>query len=122
MLTSHDVGRRVSVRRRVEGGLTDVLGHLLDLTDDQLEVLARGEVLTLATADVTAAKVVPPATPRRGLAGPDGHPGRHAADLLGRLAGPRARAARRLGAAGARRHHRTGQLGDGGRRPRAAGG
>ena len=66
MLTSQDVGRRVSVRRRVEGGLTDVLGHLLDVTAETLEVLAHGEVVSLATADVTAAKVVPPATPRRG--------------------------------------------------------
>ena len=66
MFTSQDVGARVSVRRRVEGGLTDVLGHLLDVTDDRLDVLAQGEVLTLATAEVTAAKVVPPATPRRG--------------------------------------------------------
>ncbi len=66
-----EVGRRVSVRRRVEGGLTDVLGHLLDLSDDHLDVLSRGEVLTLATADVTAAKVVPPATPRRGWKVPD---------------------------------------------------
>jgi ribosomal protein S18 acetylase RimI-like enzyme len=74
MLTSHDVGRRVSVRRRVEGGLTDVLGHLLDLADDHLDVLSRGEVLTLATADVTAAKVVPPATPRRGWEVPDVSP------------------------------------------------
>ncbi len=74
MLTSHDVGRRVSVRRRVEGGLTDVLGHLLDLADGHLTVLSRGEVLTLATADVTAAKVVPPATPRRGWQVPDVSP------------------------------------------------
>ena len=66
MLTSHDVGQRVSVRRRVEGGLTDVLGHLLDVTDDHLDVLCKGAVLSLPTADVTAAKVVPPATPRRG--------------------------------------------------------
>ena len=67
MLTSHDVGQRVSVRRRVEGGLTDVLGHLLDVTDDHLDVLRKdGAVLSLPTADVTAAKVVPPATPRRG--------------------------------------------------------
>jgi GNAT superfamily N-acetyltransferase len=66
MLTSRDVGLRVSVRRRVEGGLTDVLGHLLDVTPDHLDVLGHGEVLTLPTADVTAAKVVPPATPRRG--------------------------------------------------------
>ena len=74
MLSSRDVGRRVSVRRRVEGGLTDVLGHLLDLADGHLEVLSRGEVLTLATADVTAAKVVPPATPRRGWQVPDVSP------------------------------------------------
>ena len=66
MLTSQDVGRRVSVRRRVEGGLTDVLGYLLSITPETLEVLAHGEVVSLATADVTAAKVVPPATPRRG--------------------------------------------------------
>jgi ribosomal protein S18 acetylase RimI-like enzyme len=66
MLTSQDVGQRVSVRQQVEGGLTDVLGHLLDVTDEHLEVLARGEVMTLAVGDVTAAKVVPPATPRRG--------------------------------------------------------
>lgn len=74
MLTSHDVGRRVSVRRRVEGGLTDVLGHLLDLSDDHLDVLSRGEVLTLATADITAAKAVPPATPRRGWDVPEVSP------------------------------------------------
>ena len=64
------VGQRVSVRRRVEGGLTDVLGHLLDVTDDHLDVLTHGEVLAVPVADVTAAKVVPPATPRRGWAVP----------------------------------------------------
>ena len=64
------VGQRVSVRRRVEGGLTDVLGHLLDVTDEHLDVLVHGEVLALPVADVTAAKVVPPATPRRGWAVP----------------------------------------------------
>ena len=67
MLSPRDVGARVSVRRRVpEGRLTDVLGHLLDVTDEHLEVLCSGEVLRLPVADVTAAKVVPPATPRRG--------------------------------------------------------
>ena len=68
------VGQRVSVRRRVEGGLTDVLGHLLDVTDDHLDVLVHGEVLALPVADVTAAKVVPPATPRRGWAVPQVSP------------------------------------------------
>lgn len=66
MLTRRDVGSRVSVRRTVDGGRTDVLGHLLDVGDDHLEVLAHGAVVRLPTADLTAAKVVPPATPRRG--------------------------------------------------------
>ena len=68
------LGRRVSIRRRVEGGLTDVLGHLLDVTDETLEVLTRGEVLSLDRSAVTAAKVVPPATPRRGWAVPEVSP------------------------------------------------
>lgn len=67
MLNPRDVGARVSVRRRVaEGRLSDILRHLLDVTEDHLEVLSRGEVLRLPVADVTAAKVVPAATPRRG--------------------------------------------------------
>ena len=70
MLTMADVGHRVSVRREVNGGLTDVLGHLLDLTDDRFEVLAHGAVISLDRAAVTAAKVVPEATPRRGWAVP----------------------------------------------------
>lgn len=70
MLTSQDVGRRVSVRRVVEGGLTDVVGHLLDVTDERVEVLTRGAVVTVDPAAVTAAKVVPPAPVRRGWAVP----------------------------------------------------
>ncbi len=66
MLTTRDIGHRVSVRRRTPEGLSDLLGHLLDIDDRQLEVLGRGAVHTIARADVTAAKVVPPATPRRG--------------------------------------------------------
>lgn len=70
LLGNHDVGHRVVVRRRVAGRLTDVLGHLLDLGEDHLEVLAGGAVQTVPTADVVAAKVVPPATRRRGWAVP----------------------------------------------------
>lgn len=61
------VGGRVSVRRRVADGLTDVVGHLLDLTDDTWTVLRpSGEVVDLDPSTVTAAKVVPPAPVRRG--------------------------------------------------------
>jgi len=67
VLNAHDVGRRVSVRRRVDGGLTDVVGHLLDLSDDVLRVLRRdGEVVDIDPVTVTAAKVVPAAPVRAG--------------------------------------------------------
>lgn len=66
-LDASAVGGRVSVRRRVPEGLTDVVGHLLDLTDDTWTVLrASGEVVDLDPSTVTAAKVVPPAPVRRG--------------------------------------------------------
>lgn len=65
------VGLRVSVRRTVEGGLTDVVGHLLDLSDEGWTVLrASGEVVRLDPSSVTAAKVVPPAPVRSGWAVP----------------------------------------------------
>ncbi len=73
MLTTHDVGRRVSVRRQGRGRphrrrwatcSTSPTSHL--------EVLhARGGDRPRPAADVTAAKVVPPATPRRGWEVPD---------------------------------------------------
>jgi N-acetylglutamate synthase len=60
MLTSQDVGRRVSVRRRVHDKATDLVGHLLDFTDTDLQVLLKsGEVATVPVAAVVAAKVVP---------------------------------------------------------------
>jgi ribosomal protein S18 acetylase RimI-like enzyme len=64
----------VSVRRLAEGApgkQTDALGYLLDVTPDHLEVLARGAVVTIPRAAVTAARIVPPATPRRGWAVPE---------------------------------------------------
>ena len=123
MLTSHDVGRRVSVRRRVE----------------RRSDRRRSATCSTCTDD----------RPRR--AGPDGEvadprhgrrhrgQGRAAGDPAPRVGGaPTSRPAdmqricwagwparehERLGdwaAAGARRHHRPGQLGDGGGRPRDA--
>ena len=72
------VGRRVSVRRRVDdpgGRFTDVVGHLLDLTDTALTVLRpSGEIVELDRSAVTAAKVVPPAPVRPGWAVPEVSP------------------------------------------------
>jgi ribosomal protein S18 acetylase RimI-like enzyme len=60
MLTSQDVGRRVSVRHRVDDKATDAVGHLLDFTDTSLQVLRKdGEVADIPAADVVVAKVVP---------------------------------------------------------------
>jgi N-acetylglutamate synthase len=60
MLTSHDVGRRVSVRHRVADLATDTVGHLLDFTDTTLQVLRKdGEVAVIPVTDVVVAKVVP---------------------------------------------------------------
>ena len=74
MLTTDDVGRRVVVRYRLAGQravsgrplLTDVIGVLETWADGRLEVRHRdGELVCIATADVVAAKVVPPAPPPR---------------------------------------------------------
>lgn len=71
MVGTADTGRRVSVRRRVPAGLTDVVGHLLEARDTTWTVLrASGEVVELDPSTVTAAKVVPPAPVRRGWSVP----------------------------------------------------
>ena len=68
------VGHRVSVRRAVDdpgGRFTDVVGHLLDLSEASLTVLrASGEVVAIDRPTVTAAKVVPPAPVRPGWSVP----------------------------------------------------
>jgi ribosomal protein S18 acetylase RimI-like enzyme len=70
MLTSQDVGRRVSVRRRVGGQsdmATDAVGHLLDLNDTELQVLRKnGEITVIPAEAVIVAKVVPRAAVRQG--------------------------------------------------------
>ena len=89
----------MSVRRRVDGGLTDVVSHLLAASEGSLTVLRRdGEVVFLDPAAVTAAKIVPPRTGPHLVGGARCLAGRHAADVLGRLASLVARRARRLGA------------------------
>ncbi|MDF5755440.1 hypothetical protein [Spongiactinospora sp. TRM90649] len=61
-----DVGRRVSVRRRVPGGFRDVVGELTSWHDGVLAVRRRdGELVEFAEETVVAAKVVPPPPPRR---------------------------------------------------------
>ncbi|MGH3379977.1 MAG: hypothetical protein ACRDP6_35125 [Actinoallomurus sp.] len=62
-----DVGRRVSLRRRLPtGAYSDVVGYLETWVDGELTVRRRDDsVTTVAEADLVAGKVVPPPPPRR---------------------------------------------------------
>lgn len=72
MLTDADVGRRVSVRRLVEGRPTDALGHLVAVEDGRWQVLRKdGSVTDVDPQAVVAAKIVPPASVRPGWVTPD---------------------------------------------------
>jgi GNAT superfamily N-acetyltransferase len=58
------VGRRIVVRVRSATGLHDVLGDLLEATDDRLRVLTRRGEVDVDTAAITAGHPVPPAPVR----------------------------------------------------------
>ncbi|MCO6006573.1 hypothetical protein NE236_16430 [Actinoallomurus purpureus] len=62
-----DIGRRVSIRRRLpSGGYSDVVGELQGWADGRLTVRRRdGSVAEVAEAELVAGKVVPPPPPRR---------------------------------------------------------
>ncbi|HVE99254.1 MAG TPA: hypothetical protein VNA12_08750 [Mycobacteriales bacterium] len=71
-ITPADVGRRVSVRRRlVDGrdGLGDVVGDLIGWTSGVLTVRTRGpQDVTVAEEHLVAGRVIPPAPRRAGSA------------------------------------------------------
>jgi hypothetical protein len=54
------LGTRVVVRSKIEGGLTDALGVLHSRTQTQCVVETKRGLMTVAFADVVAAKEVPP--------------------------------------------------------------
>ncbi|GAA2723178.1 hypothetical protein [Actinocorallia aurantiaca] len=62
-----DMGRRVSLRRRLQTGeYSDVVGVLESWADGILTVRRRdGEIVEIPEGIVVAGKVVPPAPPRR---------------------------------------------------------
>jgi hypothetical protein len=59
------LGTRVVVRYRIDGGLTDALGELVDKSDGECTVRTRRSDVVIALSLVVAAKEVPPAPPRR---------------------------------------------------------
>ncbi|WP_104179159.1 ferrous iron transport protein A [Arthrobacter sp. B0490] len=65
LLASLPLGTRVVVRRRVEGGFTDSLGDLVSVDAATCTVRTRRGDDVVRLAEVTAAKPVPPAPPRR---------------------------------------------------------
>ncbi|HIT75223.1 MAG TPA: hypothetical protein IAA98_06540 [Candidatus Avipropionibacterium avicola] len=66
-LTTLDLGERVVVRHRLDDGrATDILGELVELSATELVVRDRHDVVhRVVLGSVVAAKVVPPAPPRR---------------------------------------------------------
>ena len=58
-------GTRVVVRYRIDGGLTDALGHLLACDAGSCTVRTRRADVVIPLELVVAAKEVPPAPPRR---------------------------------------------------------
>ena len=59
-VTPADVGSRVTLRRTVEGGVSDVVGVLESWASGALAVRRRdGSLVTVAEASLLAGKVVP---------------------------------------------------------------
>jgi hypothetical protein len=66
-VTPDDVGRRVSLRRRVpNGAYSDVLGILLSWAEGELTVRRKDDsIVSIAEADLVAGKLIPPPPPPR---------------------------------------------------------
>ncbi|GGH93501.1 hypothetical protein ACFFGR_07935 [Arthrobacter liuii] len=64
-LAAAEPGTRVVVRYRIEGGLTDALGHLLACDAGSCTVRTRHADVVIPLDLVVAAKEVPPAPPPR---------------------------------------------------------
>ena len=60
LIASSPLGTRMTVRRRIDGGFTDALGYLREVTDALCVVETRRGLVTIPLAEVTAAKHVPP--------------------------------------------------------------
>lgn len=76
LLASLPLNTRVVVRRRLDDGFTDSLGDLIAVDATTCTVRTRRGDDVVVLADVTAARPVPPAPPRRAFrrSGTDGEP------------------------------------------------
>lgn len=58
-------GTRVVIRYRIQGGATDVIGELIQWSDETCEVRTRAGDVRVILASIVAAKAVPPPPVRR---------------------------------------------------------
>ncbi|TDD47134.1 hypothetical protein E1286_18455 [Nonomuraea terrae] len=66
-ITTHDVGARVTTRRRVPGGFRDAVGILVSWENGVLKIRKKdGTVVEIPEETLVAARVVPAAPPRPG--------------------------------------------------------
>jgi hypothetical protein len=67
-----EIGTRIVVRKRIEGGVTDAVGYLRARTEAECVVETKRGLVTIVLAEIVAAKEVPPPpaprAPRRPLA------------------------------------------------------
>ena len=60
-----ELGTRMTVRKRIDGGFTDAVGYLRERGDTECVVETRQGMITIVLSEVTAAKQVPPPPARR---------------------------------------------------------
>jgi hypothetical protein len=59
------LGTRMTVRKRIDGGFSDAVGYLREVTEAECTIETRHGRVTIPLGQVTAAKEVPPPPPRR---------------------------------------------------------
>ena len=59
-IRSAELGTRMTVRTRIDGGFTDAVGYLRECGDIDCVIETRHGAVTIALADVSAAKKIPP--------------------------------------------------------------
>lgn len=65
LVSATPLGTRLVVRSRIAGGYTDALGYLRSCDDSACTVETKRGLVSIALADIVAAKPVPPPPVRR---------------------------------------------------------
>lgn len=60
LIAASPLGTRMTVRCRIDGGFTDALGYLREISDTKCVIETRRGLVTVPLMEVTAAKLVPP--------------------------------------------------------------